>query len=180
MPPPVRRAALLAHVIASVGWTGAILAYLAFAVVAVRGRDPELMRAAYLVMDPVQRWALVPLAGAALLTGLIMSLGTSWGLIRHWWVIFKLLLTTFATVVLVLNTTGRVAALTEAARQPGLLGSDGLNAQINHATIGLAILLVVAALGVYKPRGATGYGWRRAQERRAAARPVIEVPAKTL
>lgn len=160
MPPAVRRAALFAHVIVSIGWIGAILAYLAFAAVAVRGRDPELMRAAYLVMDPVQRWALLPLAGGAMLTGLVMSLGSSWGLIRHWWVIFKLLLTTFAAVVLVLNTTGRVATLTEAARRPGQLGSEGLNAQINHATIGLVILLVVAALGVYKPRGATGYGWR--------------------
>ncbi|MGQ0843009.1 MAG: DUF2269 domain-containing protein [Sporichthyaceae bacterium] len=169
MPPAVRRAALLAHVVASIGWIGAVLAYLAFATVAVRGGDPELMRAAYLVMDPVQRWALVPLAGAAALTGVVMSLGTPWGLIRHWWVIFKLLLTTVASVVLVLNTTGRVRTLTEAAQRPEQVGGDGLNGQIVHATVGLVILLVVAALGAYKPRGATGWGWRRAQERRAAA-----------
>ncbi|MGQ0842825.1 MAG: DUF2269 domain-containing protein [Sporichthyaceae bacterium] len=167
MPHALHRTALLAHVTTSIGWVGAIMAYLAFAVVAARTDDPELIRAAYLIMEPVQQWALIPLAGCALLTGLTLSFGTPWGLLRHWWVVFKLLLTTVAGVVLVLNTTGRVKELTEASRQPTPVGTEGLQPQILHAAVGLAMLLAVTALGVYKPRGLTAYGWRQRQRTHA-------------
>lgn len=178
MPAGVHRTVLLTHVTVSVGWVGAVLAYLAFAVAASRGQDPDLVRAAYLVMEPVQFYALIPLAGAALLTGLVLSLGTGWGLVRHYWVIFKLALTTIASVVLVLNTTGAVRALAEAAARPDPVATTGLSSQITHATIGLVMLLVVTALGVYKPRGMTRYGWRRDQQRRAAGRTVIRATTR--
>jgi hypothetical protein len=43
---------------------------------------------------------IVPLALASLLSGLIQSLATPWGLFRHYWIMTKLFLTIFATVVL--------------------------------------------------------------------------------
>jgi hypothetical protein len=62
--------------------------------------DAQTVRAAYLVMEPAAWLVLVPLAVASLLTGLIQSLGTVWGLFRHYWVLFKLLITVVATIVL--------------------------------------------------------------------------------
>ena len=50
------------------------------------------MRATYLVMEPAAWVVLVPLAFASLLTGLVQSLSTTWGLARHYWVLFKLLI----------------------------------------------------------------------------------------
>ena len=43
------------------------------------------------------------MAFASLLTGLIQSLGTPWGLFRHYRVVVKLLLTVFATAVLLVK-----------------------------------------------------------------------------
>ncbi len=66
---------------------------------------------------------LLPLALASLVTGLICSLGTAWGLFRHYWVLLKLLLNLVATVVLVLYTRSIEYAATVAA-QPSWSQAD--------------------------------------------------------
>ena len=100
MPPRVRKFALTAHVISSVGWLGAVLVFLALSVVGLTSKDEQTVRGAYLVMEQAAWYVLVPLAFASLLTGIVQSLGTTWGIFRHYWVIFKLLITVFATFVL--------------------------------------------------------------------------------
>src|SRR5919106_1040959 len=100
MTPRVRRFALTAHVASSVGWLGAIAGFLALAVVGLTSQDAQTVRGAYLVMEPAAWFVLVPLAFASLLTGLVQSLGTTWGLFRHYWVLFKLLINIVATIVL--------------------------------------------------------------------------------
>ncbi|WP_243767559.1 DUF2269 domain-containing protein [Paenibacillus agricola] len=92
--------ALTAHITSSVGWIGAVVAYLALVVATQTSQDAQTVRAAFIAMEPIIRFALVPLAFASLLSGLIMSLGTPWGLFRHYWVVEKLLLTVLATRVL--------------------------------------------------------------------------------
>jgi len=113
MTPRVRKFALTAHVTSSVGWLGAVAGFLALAVVGLASQDAQVVRAAYLVMEPVGWFVLVPLAFASLLTGLVQSLGTTWGLLRHYWVLFKLLINVFATFVLLMymQTLDRFAAV---------------------------------------------------------------------
>src|SRR5882757_7628158 len=97
MTPSLRRFMFTAHVTASVGLLGSIAAFLALAIVGVTSRDAQMVRAVYPAMELVARFVIVPLAFAALFTGLIQSLGTPWGLFRHYWVLLKLLITVFAT-----------------------------------------------------------------------------------
>jgi hypothetical protein len=99
----VRKFALTAHVTSSVGLLGSIAAFLALAIAGLTSQDIKMVRAAYLAMELIARFVIVPLAFASLLTGLIQSLGTPWGLFRHYWVVVKLLLTVFATVVLLVK-----------------------------------------------------------------------------
>jgi hypothetical protein len=162
MTPRLRKFTLTAHVIFSVGWLGAAAAYLALAIAALTSQDPQLIRATYLAMEPAAWFAIVPLALVALLSGLVMSLGTPWGLFRHWWVVFKLVLTVFAAVVL-LEHMSTVSYLAGLAAEAGGAGPDprGLRGEILHAGGGLLVLLVVTVLGVYKPRGMTPYGKRK-------------------
>lgn len=96
MTPGLRKLALTAHVSCSVGLLGSIAAFLALALARLNAQDAHIVRAAYLAMDLTARSVIVPLAFAALLTGLIQSLGTPWGLFRHYWVVAKLLITAFA------------------------------------------------------------------------------------
>ena len=174
MSPRLRKFALTAHVTSSVGWLGAVAVFLALAVAGVTSRDAQLVRAAYLTMELTGWFVLVPLALASLLTGLVQSLGTTWGLFRHYWVLFKLLINVFATIVLLLymqtlGSFGDVAAETT-------LSSDDLDvlrspSPVLHAAAALLLLLGATTLAVYKPRGMTPYGRRKRHERRTVSQP---------
>jgi hypothetical protein len=157
MSPRLRTLALTAHVAASVGWLGAVAGALVLGVAGWTSGDAERVRAAYVALELVAWFALLPLALASLLTGLLQALGTAWGLFRHYWVLAKLLLNVFATVVLLLYlpTLGRLAD--DASGQ-------GNPSPVLHAAAALLLLLVAVVLGIYKPRGVTPYG-RRTQRR---------------
>src|SRR5919107_3010675 len=116
MPPGLRKFALAAHLIVSVGWIGAVIAYLALGVATVVSQDAQTVRAAWITMEMTGWYVIVPLALAALLTGLVMALGTPWGLFRHYWVLISLVLTILATVVLLLHMP-TVSSLADLARE---------------------------------------------------------------
>ncbi|HEX6623882.1 MAG TPA: hypothetical protein VF064_09225 [Pyrinomonadaceae bacterium] len=122
-------------------------------------------------MEPAAWLVLVPLAFASLLTGLVSSLGTTWGLFRHYWVVFKLLINVFATIVLLIfMETFRLMAA--AAADPiADLGEVRSASPVVHAALALLLLLVATVLGVYKPRGMTRYGWGKQQVQRKASQP---------
>lgn len=169
MTPSLRKFALTAHVTSSVGLLGSIAAFLALAVAGLTSEDAQIVRAAYLAMDLTARFVIVPLAFASLLTGLIQSLGTPWGLFRHYWVLAKLLLTAFVTIVLLIKMelisyAARLAAETILSRAD--LRAAGIELAV-HAAGGLLVLLVPAALSIYKPWGLTPYGRRKQHEQRA-------------
>src|SRR5687768_8694910 len=96
-----RKVALTAHVVASVGWIGAALVFLGLSVIGLRSDDPQTVRGIYLVMEPAAGLILLPLAFASLITGIVQSLITPWGLFRHYWVVWKLAITMFSVIMLV-------------------------------------------------------------------------------
>ena len=156
----LRKFVLTAHVISSVGWLGAVIAYLALAVAAVTSQEAQTVRAAWVAMELTGWFVIVPLALASVLIGVVNALGTPWGLFRHYWVLVKLLLTVFATVILLLHMpTVSYFAGVAAGRDTASLA--GLRGELVHAGGGLAVLLMTAILSVYKPRGMTPYGSRK-------------------
>jgi hypothetical protein len=164
MPPRVRKLALTLHVTASVGWIGAVAAFLALAIVGVTSPDDRTVRGAYLVMEPAARLVLLPLAYASLVTGLVQSLGTTWGLFRHYWVLFKLLINVVATVILTsyMATFRQMAGV--AADPNADLRAVRNSSPVLHSILALFALLVATVLAIYKPRGVTPYGWRKQRE----------------
>ena len=165
MSPRLRKFALAAHLMFSVGWIGTVFAYLALGVAAVTSQDTQTVRAAWIAMELTGWYVIVPLALASLFTGLVMALGTKWGLFRHYWVLFSLVLTIFATVVLLLHMPD-VSVLADVAREAEGASLDRLGGDLLHPGLGLVVLLVILMLNVYKPRGMTPYGWRKQQEER--------------
>ena len=166
MKPGLRKLILTVHITSSVGWLGAVAGFLALAIAALDNKDAQTIRAAYLAMALIARFIIVPLAFASLLSGIIQALGTPWGLFRHYWVLVKLLLTLFATVVLLLKTP----LIGYAARQAAaaVFSSANLHAAgrelLVHSAGGLLVLVVVTTLSVYKPWGLTRYGRRKLRE----------------
>lgn len=167
--PRLRKFTLTAHIVSSVGWLGAVGVFLALSVVGLTGQDAATVRGAYLAMEAIGWFALVPLSFASLLTGLVQGLGTKWGLFRHYWVIVKLVINLVATVVLLLymqtlDYLAGVAAETSTASLEALQNPS----PVLHAGAALLLLLLAAGLSVYKPRGVTRYGQRKQDEQRAA------------
>ncbi len=167
MKPAVRKLTLLAHVVSSVGWLGAVCAFLALSIAGLIGDDPLRVRGAYLAMEMVGWYVIVPLSIASFVTGLIQSLGTEWGLFRHYWILIKLVLNVLASAVLLLHMMpiGRVAdrAATTAVLGPEL--HDIRVQLIADATAAILVLVVATALSIIKPRGLTKYGRRKQAKR---------------
>ena len=163
MPPGLRKAALTGHVTASIGWFGAVAAFLALALVGLTSRDAQLVRAAYPAMELLTRFVIVPLALASLLSGVISSLGTKWGLLRYYWVLIKLVITLLATLVLLVHLQPIELLAGEATRAAVL--ATTLHQQrlllVVASGAALVVLLVLTAIAVYKPRGMTPYGQRK-------------------
>ncbi|MEV0898172.1 DUF2269 domain-containing protein [Actinoplanes sp. NPDC049802] len=161
MKPAVRRGLLVVHIAASVGWIGAIAASLALAVVAFVTTDPAVAGAVYRVLEPLAWAALVPFSFAALVTGVIQSLVSPWGLIRHYWVLFKLVLNVFAVAVLLLYMQ-TLAGFARAAAGGGAAVPS--LSPVVHAAAAIVLLLIALVLSVFKPRGLTTWGYRRQVE----------------
>ena len=161
--PRLRKLALTTHVVSSVGWLGAVAGFLALAIAGLASSDAQLVRGAYLAMELIGWYVIVPLCGAAFVTGLLQSWITTWGLLQHYWVVIKLLMTIFATVVLVLHMQP-VGTVADAAAESSLARGDLRSIRLQllaDAAAAILLLLVAATLSVFKPRGRTRRGRRR-------------------
>jgi len=178
--PALRRFTFTTHVTSSVGWIGAVLVFLALAVIGLTSPDERTVRGAYLVMAPAAWFVLVPLAHASLFSGIALSLGTPWGLLRHYWVVFKLGITLFSTVILLIYM-GTFQEMAGVAADPVVeLGLVRNPSPVVHAVLALILLLIATWLAVYKPFGPTPYAVRTDSQRRptpATAVPLTTAPA---
>lgn len=170
----VRQLVFTTHVTSSVGWVGAVLVFLALAVVGLTSQHEPTVRGAYLIMAPAAWFVLVPLAHASLLSGVAISLGTPWGLFRHYWVVSKLAITLFATVILLIYM-GTFRQMAGVAADPIVeLGLVRNPSPMVHAILALILLLLATVLGVYKPFGMTDYGRRQQGARQVAQRNPLQ------
>lgn len=170
--PRARKLTLSLHLAVSVGWIGTVVAYLALSVAAANSDDVQVISAAWIGMDLIGWSVIVPLALASLLTGLVIAVGTRWGLFRHYWVVFSLVLTIVSTVVLILHMPG-VSDLADVARRGTSASLDEVDAHLYgqlkqgdflHPGLGLVVLLAIQVLNVHKPPGLTRYGRRKQRE----------------
>jgi hypothetical protein len=164
--PGLRKLVRTAHVTSTVGWLGAVAGFLALGVVGVSSQDLQMVSAAYLSMEVITRYVIVPLSLVPLLlTGPLLSLGTPWGLFRHYWIVVKLLINILSTLILLVHVQP-IRHLSHAAASGTLSAADhSLQIQMVVASgAGLLALLACTGLAVYKPRGMTPYGWRRQYE----------------
>jgi hypothetical protein len=166
MTPAVRKLALTAHVCSSVGWLGAVAGFLALALTGLDSLDGEKVRASCVAMNVVAWCVILPACLASLTTGIVQSLGTPWGLLRHHWTVAKLFITVVSTTILLVHMRpisflGRIAL----HGATGLAELHEVRFQLVAASGGaLVALLVATVLSVYKPKGLTAYGRRTQTE----------------
>lgn len=156
LPRRARSVLLTLHVTLSVGWVGLDASLLVLVATALRTGDPAAAAAAGMLGTTL----LAPFAFGALVTGLVLALATPWGLLRHWWVLVKFVI----TVALVGGGMGmllpRLGLLADGAAGPVQVQA------LVSTSVALVLLGSATVLSVVKPWGRTPRGARRA----AAAR----------
>lgn len=166
MTPRLRKFVLTAHITFSVGWLGAVAVFLVHAIAGLSSQDAQIVRSAYLAMGLSVWFVIVPSNIGALLTGLVQSLGTQWGLFKHYWILVKFLLTIAVTILLLVHTQP-ISYMAGIASERLLSNTElrGLRIQlVADAAAALLVLLATTTISVYKPWGLTSYGLRKQRE----------------
>jgi hypothetical protein len=155
MTPRIHKVALTAHVIFSVGWLGAVIAYLPLAVQGLRTADAEVVRSAYLAMEQIGWFVVVPLCLLSLVSRLIQSVGTEWGLFRRYWIVAKFVLTVISTVILLshMPVVSRMARLAATMELPIATPETMRTQLVVYAAGGLVVLVAITVLSIFKPWG---------------------------
>lgn len=164
----LRKFMLTSHVVFSISWIGAVACFLILAIVGLASDNNQVVNSAYIAMDLIAWFIIVPLSFASPLTGIVQSLGTPWGLFRHYWVLFKFLITIPSTAFLMFHMRP-IGHLAHVAETMAAFGAELSRIQIQltvDAAAALVVLLVATTLAIYKPRGMTPYGVRKLREQR--------------
>ncbi|MEU5578398.1 DUF2269 domain-containing protein [Streptomyces huasconensis] len=168
-----RRATLVVHVIGAACWLGLTLGLVALALTAITTDSSAAVEAAVRSMKVFADWLVLPLALITLVSGLVLSLGTQWGLARHRWVYTKFWLTlaTTAASAFALRPGVDESAATVAAGGPITDTAD----LIAGPLVSLGAYLFMTALSVLKPWGLTRRGQKqRGQKERASAHKRVD------
>jgi hypothetical protein len=164
MPRRVRRTVLVLHVATSVGWLGLTFVLLVLGIVGLGTDDVWRYRGMYEAVGVLAGLLLIPIALLSLGTGLLLGLGSRWGLVRHRWVLTKLLINLAIVVGGVLFAGPRFAAAAQRVRDVvGDVVPEVAPVQIQIVTAAgaeLALLTIAVALSVFKPWGRTRFGRR--------------------
>ncbi len=158
--PGLRKLLLAAHMIFSIGWLSAVVVFVAHSIVGITSADRQIITAAYIAMWLSCWLVIVPANIGSLLTGIVQAFFTPWGLIKHWWIVVKLILTIGCTILLLLHTN-QISYLAQTAAQSVLTNPElvGLRMEIMvKAAAAVIVLIAITAISVYKPWGLTPYG----------------------
>ncbi|GHH70103.1 membrane protein [Streptomyces sulfonofaciens] len=156
---------------ASVSWLGLTLGLLALGVTAATTRSPAVAEASYRSMKVFADWLNIPIALLSLVSGVVLSLGTPWGLARHRWVLTKFWMTLAATGLTIFALRPEI---TRAAQQ-AVAGRQVTQASdlIVAPSVALVTYAFMTAISVLKPWGLT----RRGRKLRISARKQVDVKA---
>ena len=138
----------------SVGWLGAALAMMTLALRGLLSPDPALRVGAYETMHFFDLAVNAPLSVSMLTTGILCSVLTPWGLIRHWWVLVKLALSAGLLLSVPFLSAPRLRTLSRTI--PTETEPSGAAGEVLAISItGVTVLTVITVVSVFKPWGRT-------------------------
>lgn len=138
-----RIAVLTGHVLAAVGWFGIAATVAFFGYAAAATDDTALRRSLHTAMRAAIALS-IPAGLLCAATGLVLALGTRWGLTRYWWLIIKEVIT---VVVIVTDPLVLLPAIREA------LDTGEATAPFGPMTAHVVLLAVATTLSTVKPFG---------------------------
>jgi hypothetical protein len=148
----------LVHIVSAVGWLGIELCVLVLAVVGLTTDDPATRRTAYDAAVLLADALFLPVTVLMLVSGLVLGLGSRWGLLRYYWVAAKLAIGCALLVAGTATLEASVRGAADLATAGGLTEGDGISLAGMLAVVA-GLTFVASVLSVTKPWGRTP--WRR-------------------
>jgi hypothetical protein len=153
--PRTRKSILLVHIASAGAWLGidVVMAVLVFT--ALFTDDDRTKALSFQALGLVAVWPLLTMGMLCLLTGILLGLGSRYGLFRYWWVAVKLALNLLLSGLVLVALAPEVADAAERARQfdAGLPAPLGVGDLIFPPIVSPTALLVAMVLAVFKPWG---------------------------
>jgi multisubunit Na+/H+ antiporter MnhG subunit len=152
---------LIVHIVSSVGWLGVSLTMLTLGLAGEFGDSDRTVEGAYWAAHLFVNVLVIPLSLISLASGVLVGLVTHWGLVRHKWVLTKLVLTTVTTCLgIFLLRPGVAEAYHYSSHGDSVALRDAGRGLIGAGTVSTTTYLVITVISVIKPWGATR--WARA------------------
>ena len=155
--PRTRKIVLLTHIAAAGAWLGMDLVLGLLVVTAFTAGALQASAAAASIVS-FTTWPLITVGLLTLATGVLLGLGSKYGLVRSWWVLVKLVLNVaLVTLVMLVLAPGTEVLAGTAFESLGAGTAPELTATLVFPPIVSSTAVIVAmTLSVFKPWGRVG------------------------
>lgn len=154
-----RKSVLVVHIVSVSAWIGmVVMAVVIFT--AVVTNDDDVRSLSYQALELFLVWPMVTAGLICLASGVVLAMGSKYGVLRYWWVVIKLALNLVLTTLALVALRPAVAEAAEQGRrlQAGDIESIAVGDLVFPPIVSATALLIAVMLSVFKPWGRT---WRR-------------------
>ncbi|MGW0246913.1 hypothetical protein ACWDYH_09770 [Nocardia goodfellowii] len=150
-----RQATLIVHLVAAGAWIGIDVIVAVLVTVGRFGSGRETRSLAYQALSSFVVWPMLVSALVCLASGLLLGLGTKWGLVRYWWVLAKLVFNVALCALILVALRPGMAEVGSYGREllTGAPDPAQVSALFFPPAVSLTALTIATVLGVVKPWG---------------------------
>ena len=149
-----RKGVLVVHIVSAGAWIGidVVMGVLVFTALLA---DDDTRALCYQALELFAVWPLLTTGLVCLASGVVLGLGTKWGLVRYWWVAIKLALNILLTTLVLVALRPEVIEKAEQGRKflAGEPASLAVGDLIFPPIVSPSALLIAFVLAVFKPWG---------------------------
>jgi hypothetical protein len=150
----MRKVVLVAHIASAGAWIGIDVVMGVLVFTALFGGD-ETRALCYRALELFAVWPLIATGLSCLASGVVLGLGTKWGLVRYWWVAVKLALNVLLVALVPVALRPEVIEKAEQGRR--FVAGEAASLAVGDLTfppiVSPTLLLVAFVLAVFKPWG---------------------------
>jgi hypothetical protein len=150
-----RKGYLVAHIVSAGAWIGIDVVLGILVGTALVSGDPAIVATSLRALELFAVWPMLLAAVLTLGTGVVLGLGTKYGLVRYWWVAVKLVVNVGMALLILFVLRPGLHDAAEYGRQLAAGGTpEGDPAGLLYpAVVAPGLLLFASVLAVFKPWG---------------------------
>ena len=150
-----RRVVLILHIVASGAWIGIDVMVAVLVWTGRFGADADVRGLAYRALAAFVVWPMLTAGLVSLVTGIVLGLGTKWGLVRYRWVAVKLVLNVVLCTLIVVALEPGMDAVAAYGRDlaAGAGTPEAVSSLFFPPAVSLTTLTFATVLSVVKPWG---------------------------